>query len=543
MLVEGGMKRIIAMVAVFAIGSLTAGYVALAPNASPGAGGILAMLDDAATRLIAIWGRVVAVRGLLGLGMVLALLVAFIPGKRNSAGPKPPRKLRKQPERKEEPSEPAWHAEPLPGDRISSLRRRALGDDPPAPAMSLPNPVALVRKARERDRDWFHDRSWLGGLPRLGEAEWPRDAAGAPLPFAGQIDLGELGSACPENPLPGTGALAFFLGTGAVVMVPAGTSDFSEPPPGLPPACDEGGCPFPAEANRLSRRFFPFWPVDLVPLDLPEDLRDHREGSRGEAIEAAMADLLSRHAAPRSLAFVANDDMLWWHGVSHLAGQLHEALKSSARLVTLIEDRARRAEEMLDLIGGEGNGDDPAVASTREGLAREQATLAAIEAQRTGLPDVIAALDQFTAERDPWQALTVEEASVVEDLLAELHASYGEIVRDHVPRTPGELATLSMRAMITGTPDALAALPEDALARINRDCRLPVTHRHQMFGLAARQHSAPDAHRGDILLLQLAYDDMMEWRWSDMGLFQFWISPEDAAIGNWDAVRLTFAAA
>lgn len=508
------MKRIIAVVAVFAIGALTAGYVALAPNASPGAGGILAMLDDAAARLIAIWGRVVAVRGLLGLGMVLALVAAFVPGKRNRAVPKPPRKLRKQPEREEEPSEPACNAEPLSGDRISSLRRRALGDEPPAPAMPLPSPVALVRKARERDRDWFHDRSWLGGLPRLGEAEWPRDPAGTPLPFAAQIDLAELGSTCPENPLSGTGSLAFFLGTGAVVAVPAGTSDFSEPPAGLPPACEEGGCPFPAETNRLSRRFFPFWPVDLVPLDLPEDLRDHRDGSRDEAIEAAMADLLSRHAAPRALAFVADGDMLWWHGVSHLAGQLHEALESSARLGTQSEE-----------------------------LAHEQASLAAIEAQRAGLPDVIAALDQFAADRDPWQALTIEETGVVEDLLAELHASYGEIVRDHVPRSPGELATLSMRAMVTGAPDALAALPEDQLARINRDYRLPMTHRHQMFGPPARQHSAPDAPRGDILLLQLAYDDMMEWRWSDMGLFQFRISPEDAAAGNWDAVRLTFESA
>ncbi|MFD2134236.1 DUF1963 domain-containing protein [Novosphingobium resinovorum] len=103
----------------------------------------------------------------------------------------------------------------------------------------------LVRKQRERRRDWFGDASWLGGLPRLGNAEWPRDEAGTPLPFAAQIDLSELAAARPDMPLPRSGSLAFFLGAGAVVAVPEGIHDFTDPPADLPPAYDEEGCPSP----------------------------------------------------------------------------------------------------------------------------------------------------------------------------------------------------------------------------------------------------------------------------------------------------------
>lgn len=538
------MKRLIAIAAVLGLTALAVAYVALAPISLPGhAGNALAVPNDMAARLIAIRGRNAAMLGLLVPGLVLSALAALALRKGASARATAPRRQAK-PVEKPQPG-PVWRAQPLPEDRIANLRRRALGEeseDTDAPAAPLPPPVMLVRKARDRDRDWFSDGSWLGGLPRLGEAEWPRDASGTPLPFAAQIDIAALGTICPESPLPRAGSLAFFLGTGAVVAVPAGAHDFSEPPVDLPPAFDEGGSPFPAMPNRLSRHFFPFWPVETVVLDLPEDLRDYRDGSRDEAIEAAMAELLPHLATPRSHTFTANGDTLWWHGIVHLADRLHGAFDGAARLVALSRERMRRAEEMLELIGGEGDADDPTVAAIHEELDREQEVLDAIEAQRSSLPDVITALDQFTADRDPWQALTVEECVLVEDLLTELHTSYGEVLGDHTPQTARELATLSVRTMITGAPDALAALPEDELARINRDYRLPLAHQHQMFGLGGLQ-SARDIPRGDILLLQLGYDDMMEWRWDGTGLFQFWISPEDAAAGNWDAVQLTFTPA
>lgn len=596
------MKQGIAMFVVFGLAVLVAGYVALAPL-SDGSPGILSALDILAGKLVAVRGPRAAVLGLLGAGALLSLAIAalgtFLSADRK-ARPKPhPRKAARRPEPgpvwRPEPAVPGQEpVEPLAADRIAGLRRRALSEavddnfvapapwqtppdnalpiethpnhaasieEPPAPpptvaspvdgenpyttlassSTTMPRPVVLVRKPRERTRDWFGDASWLGGLPRLGDAEWPRDVGGTPLPFAAQIDLAEIAAACPESPLPRQGALAFFLGTGAVVAVADTTHDFSEPPTDLPPAFDEGGYPFPPAASRLSRHFFPFWPVEPVVLDLPADLLDHRDGYQDEAIEQAMADSLARYAAPRAFALTADDGTLWWHSVAHLAERLHAALENASRLVVLREDGVRHAEETLHNLGGDP--DDPALDAAREDLARRQASLASIEAQRDALPDVIAALDQFAANRNPWEPLTAEERSLVEDLLAELQGSYRDVVRYHAPHGLDELASLSIRAMITGAPDAFAALPDDQLERINRGFRLPSLHQHQMFGLGGCQQTARDDHRGDILLLQLGYDDMMEWRWGDMGLFQFWINPEDAAAGNWSAAQLTFECA
>ena len=64
-----------------------------------------------------------------------------------------------------------------------------------------------------------------------------------------------------------------------------------------------------------------------------------------------------------------------------------------------------------------------------------------------------------------------------------------------------------------------------------------------MFGLAGVKQDNLYAHLEDLLLLQLSYDDMNEWRFGDMGLWHFWISPADAVAGRWEKSRLTFECA
>ncbi|GGN51768.1 hypothetical protein GCM10011349_24640 [Novosphingobium indicum] len=532
-----------AMVAVFGLTALATAYVGMAPLASsvnsPAVRNVLVMLDRTAAGAIAIGGRGTAIIACLVLGIVLILLVALNigEGKAERVAAKTPASVGGH-----DPG-PVWRPEPMSqDDRIANLRRRAAGL--PAEASHkkpAPRPVALIRKPRERDRDWFDDLSWLGGLPRLGTTAWPCDTSGTPLPFAAQIDLAELAAACPESPLPQTGSLAFFLGTGAVVAVPEGHSEFAEAPGNLPPAYDEGGHPFPAQPGRLSRHFFPFWPVQPVAIDLPETLRTpHGEPWQYEANEK-MAEQIERHARPRDTLFTAHEDTgLWWHGVNHLADQLHAAFDASGRPVALKRDSVGHAQEALAAIENEGLEADPRLEEAKEDLARKQADLAAIEAQRNGLPDMLAAIEQFIAGRDPWEPLTSDECAIVDEFLTELHANYADVVRHNVPSSVTDLAALSLRTMVTDTTEAVAALPDDQLARINREFRMPTRHPHLMFGPGSSHNPAAHAGRGDILLLQLAYDDMIEWRWGEMGLFQFWISEDDAAAGRWDRARLSF---
>jgi len=530
------MKRLIAVLVAFALPAGAACYVALAPF-----GGGLAPLDALAERIVAALGRSYAVPALLALAVVLALLAALVF--------KPRRARQSQPELE---LLAAWTPEPVapepePGTRAANLRRRALPGDYPAPppaapaqALPLPAPVILMRKPRERSRDWFGDTTWLGGLPRLGPVPWPRDAGGRALPFAAQIDLAQLHRAAPGSPLPQVGSLAFFLGTGAVVAVPEGAHDFTDPPGDLPPAFDEGGAPFPAVPNRLSRWFFPFWPAEPVALDLPEALRDHRDPLREIAVEEAMATQLERHAAPRDHPFYAAGvgapvEVLWWHSVIHLADQLHEALEACARPLAVQHAALERKRAELHTLHADPDAADHAQLAA-DYLAAE---VEEMEAQCAELPAMVEALDHFVAGREPWARLTPEEQEVVADILPEVHERFGELVRFHVPGSLAALATLSMRALVSGPPETLAALPDEVLERINQGYRLPPVDQHQMFGLPAGR-IARDRHRRDLLLLQLGYDDMMEWCWSEAGRYQFWIGADDAEAGNWSAASLTF---
>lgn len=385
-----------------------------------------------------------------------------------------------------------------------------------------PPPVVLARKPRERTRDWWQDRSWFGGLPRLGSAAWPRGLDGMPLPFAAQINLAEVAAACPESPLPHEGSLAFFLGEGAVIHVADGDHAPTEPPEGLPPAYDEGSYPLPERASHTTRPLFPFWPVEPIGLPLPEVLRCHADEEQHEEIRAAQGALLGDRLPLREFAFsvysarneaIEGADDLWWFGVQHLVASLRNALDGAPRLIAMSEEA----------------GDQAAVAE-RERQARE-------------LPTFAAALENLAAGRDPWAVLDDEERDVVRQALRALRNEFADLVRHHVPHSTDALADLCIRRMITGDDTALAALPDAMLAFINERYRLTSQDPHQMFGLAGVKQSNLYDHLDDLLLLQLSYDDMNEWRFGDMGLWHFWIGPDHATAGRWDKATLTFECA
>ena len=474
------MNRAVTAAIAFAIPTALAAYIAFAPLAAQAPLQELApplgLLDDAAYRLSSIAGSEAAAGAFAALGVVLALLVALV-----GRGGREQRAASPAPDKGDTPR-PAWRPEPHnPQDRIASLRRRAhaesLAGSEPVP-LPYEAPVAspaiaagslvLLRKPRDPGRDWFDDGSWLGGLPRLGTTPWPRGQNGAPLPFAAQIDFAEIARARPGLPLPATGSLAFFLGEGAVVAASQSPA-FSDPPSGLPPAFEEGGTAMPATPGPLSRHFFPFWPVAILPKD--------------DAVSLP---------APRNTPFHAEGETLWWHGAVHLGNRLRAAAQKGA--------------------------DENLSADTAEGLR-----------------GVIAAMDEFTAGRDLWTPLSADEAAVIADLLDELRAAYPAVAARHLPDGTADLAALSLRTMVTGAPEAVAAMPDTELARINAEYRAPLRRNHCMFAPAG------DAS-AEIVLLQLASDDMMEWRWPGMadGVAQFRIGSEALHAGRWHEAWLEF---
>lgn len=477
----------------------------------------LQQLTDAS--LVAQLGRVGAGVLVMAAGLVLAMAlrgkappVGGPAGEPGEAGEAPSPRITLVPRRKPDPQEAEADAEARASAerRMAALRERTSA---PAETYAEPGPVLVLRRPRGAEpAAWQGARSWLGGLPRLGGQAWPMSRIdGAPLPFAAQIDLADLAAARPDSGLPDSGSLAFFLGDGAVIYVPAAPDGachprFPQAPASL--AVRDGEEPFPPQPSPEASGTWPWWPVDLVALDLPPHLADHRNEKALAAIEMAL--LQAEHAiachreGPLDAESLSRDCgidpvPLWWHSVRHFTSGLRRARHHAHHYA---QDRTGGDAEMLDT--------------------------------------AIAALDWFAEGRADADPLSAAERADFETMFSEIHQHCGEDVVGFVPERMADLATASLRAMASDPASLHAALPPAMAERIDRDHRQPLGAAHRMFGLATCAGDTFWQHREDVLLLQLASDDLMEWHFGEGGVFQFWISPRDLAEGWLDRAQLTF---
>lgn len=414
------------------------------------------------------------------------------------------------------------------------------------------DPVVLARKPREPGRDWFGDASWLGGLPRLGGSAWPVGKDGVPLPFVAQLDLAELAAVNPDTPLPREGSLAFFIGKGAVVHVPAGDHPPSPPPVGLPPAYDEDDYPLPQRWSRLSRQTFPFWPVEPLRLKMPPDLPDPADDTDVvEEIYETQDAALQALVKPRKYGFsvesaamagVSSAGKLWWYAAHHVLDQLREAFDSVpgriARQQESIAKSTAYQAQLLEEPPGPERDKKIADAQRHEQLSRGR--IPQLEAEGAELVDFIAHFEQFTANRPEWEEMSPDEVAILKDAIRQAREDFPELCQFGLTWHPRDLGNLCVRRMITGDAAAFAALPEDMRCFVNENYRLTSNSQMQVFGLGGCKQSALYDHLCDHLLLQLAYEDLTEMRFGDMGLYQYWIAPEDLAAQRFDKVQLTF---
>lgn len=64
---------------------------------------------------------------------------------------------------------------------------------------------------------------------------------------------------------------------------------------------------------------------------------------------------------------------------------------------------------------------------------------------------------------------------------------------------------------------------------------------HQMFGVGMEIQTTVEEHESDHLLFQFHPEHAMHPDWSDMGVYQFWISADALAIADWSRVHMTYA--
>jgi hypothetical protein len=397
-----------------------------------------------------------------------------------------------------------------------------------------------------------------------------------PFYFLAQIDLAEVarevGRRGSPIPLP-DGALAFFIGSAgeewdcALVHVPReGLGKPTEPPPDAPAVLEPGGDIFPANFDDAAPRLFPRWPVAITALDVDLEVPpDGDQEAQAEAIEAlveAQVAAVERLFTRRKYFFTAKDAYkllgdaprpFWWHSAQHYAAGLRRALRAMPERV---EGRRRDLEAaraqlarlrptgdtgVRSALGFRSNEPSAEVKKAEDAVTRRETLLAELEQPSVEFERFVRDVGDWVRGTDPWQPMPPEAVETLASTVERGRTAFGEFTRYYTPRSLEDLGTETLVVLATADDRAYATMPEAIRTLINTEYLLPTGSWHQMFGRGVDiQGNAAYENAGNVMLLQLVYDDMMLWKFGDMGAFQFWIPPDDLGRGNWAAVRVTF---
>jgi Domain of unknown function (DUF1963) len=254
------------------------------------------------------------------------------------------------------------------------------------------------------------------------------------------------------------------------------------------------------------------------------------------------AAFIDAHRAPRPL---------WWHSAAAFAKGLDEAMRvgvpraSKSEREKLEVDRGLLAalrpsgplaglRRMVD-----GKGKEAAEIEAR--IAANEAKLAERRTAEIAFKTFVDEAAAWVESCDPWAQMATADIERLNAKLARAEKEFRDFVRYIVPTRIEDLETRTLRAMIAGPDRAYAALPEKVRNLVNRDYLLPANVWHQMFGwgVEIQGDSCAMREQGNIMLLQLTYDDLMHWSFGDNGVYQFWIAPEDLIRQNWSAAKMT----
>lgn len=373
------------------------------------------------------------------------------------------------------------------------------------------NGLVLRRMQRRDEANWQAARSWLGGRPRMDASRWPRcDDTGLPLHHLAQIDLGELPAGPWSAMLPQTGALSFFVDTGIddhdlsarVLYTPDPTLHSPvEPPQDCPPI---GGMMWEYEALHNSalsiedaRRLMLCWPAEFAPAEFEPD-----EDGYAAVLTPPLEDILGPPVPD----------------------------------VHLFKDPKYVTEQ--DELGQVDLGIFPWEIARRLIV---QAQKAAPEA------DFVQTWQQQLSGRDLYSPIRSEVAERLEEDANRLNQQARYAIRYGRGTTMlRDAASEVFREMMVGPRDLFDRIPpavREHIATKRQRSGYSDDGRHQMFGIGRDVQGQVEERSDEILLFQADTDEMMLWMWGDVGVLQFWITPEELRAGNWDSVEATFEGA
>lgn len=392
--------------------------------------------------------------------------------------------------------------------------------------------VALARMQRADLDVEYGGTSWLGGLPTLANAPWPRDARGRAMHHLAQIDLGTVPDPLLPKGMPRQGALMFFMTTatdkpphGKVVYLPEIANIATEPPADLAPIYDgpDWGKYIKGHAREDAPDTFPRWPVEFILLPMinqgrDDDAHEHMHDMLPHQAEVALSPLTYRDTLP---AFAG---AYYWDTAHRFTMSVRLARDD-------VPDTLQKAKKRV-----------------QENGPRYQWAVDTIRHDQVEFSDFVDEVSQWAVSHEPWERMTPEDA-------AQLQVYFAQVRDDGIIPGPfkafyqftqGELTSIAQAATATliaaanAPPDVYRTLPFEVRADIDTCHRIAGLGRwHQMFGLAYKMGSGAPTHTHHHLLLQLHCDPLVNWMWGEDGIVQFWITDDDLLAQNWDAVEMT----
>ena len=279
--------------------------------------------------------------------------------------------------------------------------------------------IVLHRSARSAGEDWSDARSWFGGAPRLGEKRWPRSRNGKPMAFFAQIDLAHMAKIADPIDLPTVGALAFFVGAQnecAVVHVAHTEASNFSPVPNAMPNLSNLGAEYDYQGDQQGRPLFPFWPVDMMAVELSRDMNED-EGyvAVRSAVERAFGQRKYNISARE--VFGGSGTPHWWQHAHFYLEFLEEKLDKAQNAeeglfesVNLTETRYRKVE--AELAGSSGNAELIARQKIRDCQRRLDSlkeTISGIESTRKSFVHAVEKMRSWVAGHDRWSVMNDAE--------------------------------------------------------------------------------------------------------------------------------------
>lgn len=392
--------------------------------------------------------------------------------------------------------------------------------------------IALARQLRGEIDIEYAGTSWLGGIPTLNDAPWPRDRRGRAMHHLAQIDLSTLPITRLPKGLPTSGALAFFMTTSSdapfsakVLHLPKIGDTATEPPDDLVPVYHgpDWGNYIKGDSRDAAQVTFPRWPMDMIALPMANQNKD-------DDARELIADLLPRQAAttlsPENYR-ETNPDFAgpyFWESAHRVVNSLRSARDDIDVTIAATQKRVQ------------------------DGDTKYQASLDTLYNDQADFSKFVDEVSLWAVSHGPWDVMSATDAVKLQDYFAQVRdmrsgsAPYQPFYKYSQCELMGlhEAATATLIAAVNGPPEVFAQLPEDVRSDVDTEYRLAAKDRwHQIFGLGTKPKGGGPRHTHHHLLLQLHSDQFLHWKWGDKGALQFWITDDALAAQDWDQVEIT----